>query len=162
MSECADLIFSASFGTAGREVENHVLSLLQRQADPLQYRGWTAVRGTDPVKVMKTPQRLETGVPEECNSVKKKLLHECFIVAVDKLHDAEKPKNKNYLLRIPHLEKKITVHILVQFLPRSSSPLHMHTHARAHTHRFLFIALDYTMHALWKPPFSLKIHRAFV
>lgn len=133
MSECADLIFSASFGTAGREVENHVLSLLQRQADHLRYRGWRAVRGTDPMKVMKTPQRLETGVPEECNSVKKKLLHECFIVAVDKLHDAEKPKNKNYLLRIPHLEKKSLFIFWYNFSPDLLPPYtctHTHVHTR--------------------------------
>ena len=67
-TESADLIFSASFAMAGRKVGNHVLSLLQRQADHIRYRGCRAVRRTGATEVMKTPQRLETGVPEECDS----------------------------------------------------------------------------------------------
>lgn len=130
----------------GRKEGNHVLSFLQRQADHLRYGRWRAVGGTGATKVTKTLPRLKTGVLEACNGFKKKLSHECFIVTVEKLHDAEKPKNKNYLLIIPHLgKKKITVHILVQFLPRSSSPLHIHTHVHTCTHISIYsIGLHHT------------------
>ena len=61
VSESADLIFSASFATAGRKVGSHMPSFLQRQADHIRDRGWRAVRGTGVTKVMKTLQRLEMG-----------------------------------------------------------------------------------------------------
>lgn len=64
---------------------------------------------------------------------------------VEKLHDTEKPKNKNHLLIIPSLEI-ITIDVLVQFPPRPSSLTH--THMRTLPGTLVFRALDYSRHAL--------------
>lgn len=130
MSESADLIFSASFAMAGRKVGNHVLSFLQRQADHIRYHGCRAVRGTGATEVMKTPQRLETGsrgMRQFLRVVTQVLYH-----MISASHDAEKPKNKNYLLIIPHLEKKSLFIFRCNFPPDLLSP-YMYTHTRTHT-----------------------------
>lgn len=95
-------------------------------------------------------------------TVFKELLHKCHIPLYHMMsasHDAEKSKNKNYLLIIPHLEKNHYSHggaVSPQiFFPRTRA----HTHARAHTCAFLFIALGYTKQTLGKPPFSLQLYR---
>ena len=135
--------YTWSFPWEEAKWETNTLSFLQRKADHVKCLSSKAMREkTGATEVMKKASKIWDGGAKGMRAFFVCLLS-CYTSDIDSLQRSENIK----------IIDSNAMSILVQFSSNPSSLLTYHTHLY-----FVFIALNCTVHTLWKPPFHLKIY----